>query len=308
MFPSTYELTNAFYGLSAPLALNTSSSGNELYAGDSNSALIWTFAPAPDDKYYICTTYNGAAFCLDIVATQHGTCPRDCTVPHLASPGDYSGQQWTLTKEKGGYRKLSNDFTGSGWYLDTFNDASREAAMTHGDFQGQYWSINVVNQGSSSSIAPQSSSVSLSTPLHKTSDGAGTTSTATTSTHSRSPTSHPNKTTQSLGAKHTMSSGLSTGAKAGIGVGVGIVVVAIILLGIVFMVSRKRRKRREAERGATTGLATETTGRTIPSHGVPDKQLANELQGSHDEGRVQVRELEGRRAGYHPGLSELSSP
>lgn len=37
---------------------------------------------------------------------------------------------------------LSNDWTGPGWYLDTYSD-SHEAFMSQGDFSGQQWLISM---------------------------------------------------------------------------------------------------------------------------------------------------------------------
>ena len=37
---------------------------------------------------------------------------------------------------------MSNDWTGPGWYLDTYSD-SHEAFMSRGDFSGQQWLISV---------------------------------------------------------------------------------------------------------------------------------------------------------------------
>ena len=149
MSHTTYELTNSYYGSSSSLEVDTSSPSLELHAASSGTALTWTFTAAANDKYNICTTYNNTDYCLDIV-NNGGTCPQDCTTPHLATPGSDAGQQWTALQQSGGYVKLSNDFTGTGWYLDTYSNTA-EAFMSEGDYSGQYWDLKIVSQGSSSS-------------------------------------------------------------------------------------------------------------------------------------------------------------
>ena len=69
-------------------------------------------------------------YCLDVYGDQKYT-------PHLARPGDYSGQQWSVVTFETGF-KLSNEYTGSGWFLDVYAD-TKVAHMTQGDYQGQYW-------------------------------------------------------------------------------------------------------------------------------------------------------------------------
>lgn len=155
---TTYELTNYFYGRSSPLCVDTSTNDLELYAGDASCALTWILTNGADaGQYNICTSYKDTDYCLDIV-NGGGTCPNDCTTPHLAKPGAYTGQQWTLTSEPDNYHKLSNSFTGIGWYLDTYSD-SKVAFMSEGDYQGQYWDLGIVG-GSGSFSASSSSTVS----------------------------------------------------------------------------------------------------------------------------------------------------
>jgi hypothetical protein len=61
-------------------------------------------------------------------------------VPHLSSPGNYMGQQWSLINSKiDGLFKLSNAYTGTEWYLDVYADGVNGAFMSENDYAGQYW-------------------------------------------------------------------------------------------------------------------------------------------------------------------------
>jgi hypothetical protein len=133
---SYYELTNSYTGPSFPLAVNPSSSDLELLvASQDNSSLSWQFLAAQDaTKYNICTSYEGSSYCLDIIGG-------DPTTPHLATPAFVTGQQWTLIPSKGNSYKFSNDYSGSGYYLDIYSD-TKQTQMSTGDFSGQYWTLN----------------------------------------------------------------------------------------------------------------------------------------------------------------------
>jgi hypothetical protein len=85
------------------------------------------------------TTVSGTTLCLDVYGDEK-------TVVHLAACGNYLGQQWWWTQLSGG-AKLSNNYTGAGWYLDIYGD-TKQAYMSSGDFSGQYWQQIVVNTGS----------------------------------------------------------------------------------------------------------------------------------------------------------------
>ena len=136
-----YELTNAYTGPSFPLAVNPSSSDLELLvASQDNFSLSWQFLAAQDaTKYNICTIYEGTSYCLDIIGGEP-------TTPHLATPAFVTGQQWTLIPSKGNTYKLSNDYPGSGYYLDVYSDI-KQALMSTGDSSGQYWTLNREGEG-----------------------------------------------------------------------------------------------------------------------------------------------------------------
>jgi hypothetical protein len=61
---------------------------------------------------------------------------------------------WTLIPQREqGYFKLSNNWTGEGWFLDTYND-THEAFMSQGDATGQYWAIGEAGVGSGTHTVP----------------------------------------------------------------------------------------------------------------------------------------------------------
>jgi hypothetical protein len=146
-----YILTNKYTGPDHPLQVDPSSTDLQLYTSlqnESTSMLNWQFHAAPQAaKYNICTNYQSAAYCLDIM--------RDNKIePHLAAPGFYSGQQWTLVPSAGNTYKLSNDYSGDGYYLDTYSD-THVAFMSSGDYSGQYWSLTEgpINRAGSSMVS-----------------------------------------------------------------------------------------------------------------------------------------------------------
>ena len=97
--------------------------------------LVWTIAPSLEHSgnYNICTTYKDKPKYLDIFNEKSSDRARVC----LADPGYYSDQTWTLIAQpEAGYYKLSNDWTGRGWYLETY-DGSYEACMSQGETSGQ---------------------------------------------------------------------------------------------------------------------------------------------------------------------------
>jgi hypothetical protein len=146
-----YILTNKYTGPDYPLQVGPSSTDLQLHTSpqnESTSMLDWQFHTAPQaGKYNICTNYQSVAYCLDIM--------RDNKIaPHLAAPGYFSGQQWTLVPSPGNTYKLSNDYSGDGYYLDTYSD-THVAFMSSGDYSGQYWSLTEVqiNSASSSTVS-----------------------------------------------------------------------------------------------------------------------------------------------------------
>lgn len=110
--------------------------------------------PAPEilGKWRISTTNDEGRFKnLDLHNDRSGDKTRVC----LAEPGFYSGQFWTLIpyddeegvngkgEGKGRWFKLSNDWTGPGWFLDRRRSGSCEAFMSQGNYSGQRWWITV---------------------------------------------------------------------------------------------------------------------------------------------------------------------
>ncbi|KAH9209093.1 hypothetical protein DL95DRAFT_478418 [Leptodontidium sp. 2 PMI_412] len=131
-----YELTNSYTGSNFPLAVISSSSDLELrVASKDDSSLSWQFLPAQDTtKYNICTNYEGTSYCLDVLGN-------DKTIPHLATPAFVTGQQWTAVPSEGNTYKFSNDYSGSGYYLDIYSD-TKKTLMSTGGHSGQYWTLN----------------------------------------------------------------------------------------------------------------------------------------------------------------------
>lgn len=137
-------LTNDYLGQAYSLQINPQSRTNGLHAAPSrDGGLFWTIVPSPEDpgRYNICTTYNGQPKCLDIYNDNSHDRTRVC----LADSGYYSGQTWSLEPQGEGRYKLSNDFTGPGWYLDTYSD-SHEAFINSRDFSAQQWLVTLPAQ------------------------------------------------------------------------------------------------------------------------------------------------------------------
>jgi hypothetical protein len=128
-----------------PLTIDPTAPYNELRASSSNdSPLEFVFTPITSSLYKICTNQGTSSLCLDVFGDNK-------TTPHLSDPGNYSGQQWTLIPTNGAF-KLSNQYTGTGFFLDVYSD-TKQAFMSTGDFSGQYWNrVEVVAVSSSSSL------------------------------------------------------------------------------------------------------------------------------------------------------------
>lgn len=148
---STQTLTNSFLGPQYTLHPHPPSKKvhpNALrLASKKSEALVWTITPSPKDaaKCHISTTLsNGQPKRLDLYNDNSGDKTRVC----LADPGDYSGQYWRFvpceqqSSAAGRWFKLSNDWTGKGWFLDTYSD-SYVAHMSQGDLSGQRWWVTV---------------------------------------------------------------------------------------------------------------------------------------------------------------------
>lgn len=157
-------LTNDYLGPAYSLQSNPRSRTNGLHTAPSrDGGLFWTIVPSPEHpgKYSICTIYTGQPKCLDIYNDNSKDRTRVC----LADPGYYSGQTWSLEHQGDGRYKLSNDFTGPGWYLDTYSD-SHEAFMSQGDFSGQQWLVTLPAQATGHYYPPQGVSTAVPAPVY----------------------------------------------------------------------------------------------------------------------------------------------
>lgn len=157
-------LTNDYLGQAYSLQINPQSRTNGLHAAPSrDGGLFWSIVPSPEDpgKYNICTTYNGQPKCLDIYNDNSHDRKRVC----IADPGYYSGQKWSLEPQGEGRYKLSNDFSGPGWYLDTYSD-SHEAFMSQGDFSGQQWLVTLPAQACATYYPTQGVPTQVPVPVY----------------------------------------------------------------------------------------------------------------------------------------------
>lgn len=123
---------------SVPLAVDPTLSDFGLRASSSSDApLVFTFTSIPSTKLFkICTESLTSPYCLDVYGDKKFT-------PHLAQLSDHSGQRWSIWTI-GATFKLSNEYTGEGWFLDVYAD-TKVAHMTQGDYQGQYWAKSDVS-------------------------------------------------------------------------------------------------------------------------------------------------------------------
>lgn len=138
-----YRLTNAYLGTSQSLdVVNDGTNSGKLKMADSGnfSGQFWHFALLNNDsnhpKYALRTQFRGEGFSLDVV-NDAGTNSRSL---HLAATGNFSGQFWTVTPWNDGtstYR-LTNDFTGPNFHLDTYAD-THEPFLGVDNHTGQHW-------------------------------------------------------------------------------------------------------------------------------------------------------------------------
>jgi hypothetical protein len=97
-----------------------------------NPALLFTFFPITSTTFVkICTTITSKSYCLDVWGDKK-------TVAHLSEDGNFSGQQWSMINAGDGFSRFSNQYTGSGWYLDVYA-GTNGAYMSEGNYLGQYW-------------------------------------------------------------------------------------------------------------------------------------------------------------------------
>ncbi|KAF4306929.1 Ricin B-related lectin [Botryosphaeria dothidea] len=201
---ATYKLVNSWSLW--PLAIDPTQPDFQLRAQSNNdTALEFQFRSSDQPaKYNLCAAAAGKTFCLDVYND-----PKD--VPHLTPWGYYSGQYWSV-EPSGGSVKLSNDWTGTGWWLDVYQ-GSLAAHMSQGnDYAGQYWMLDRVAENVT--LPPDAPDVGTTTTL---------------------PAKDPNS-----GGSH----GLSTPAIIGISLGGGIFSAAFLLAVLALMFRRRRRRQK----------------------------------------------------------------
>ena len=116
-------------------------------ANVSDIPLLFTVTNTTDSFQRFQTTVAGSDLCLDVYGDQS-------TIVHLATCGTYLGQQWWWSEASGGAR-LSNNYTGAGWYLDV-TSGSGQVFMSSGEFLGQYWTQLDADAEVATSSAPVS--------------------------------------------------------------------------------------------------------------------------------------------------------
>jgi hypothetical protein len=135
---SQYILTNLYSNV--PLAVDPTVEYLQLRASTTtDTSLKFNFTQASENEHYnICTEWDSIAYCLDVFGNNK-------TTPHLSTPGNYAGEQWIVNATQEGAFKLSNDFTGTGYYLDVYGN-TKQAFMSTGDYSGQYWRLDEVGE------------------------------------------------------------------------------------------------------------------------------------------------------------------
>lgn len=121
-----------------PLAVDPTQPDLQLRAQSNNDTpLEFQFRQSDESgKFNLCSAVGGSTYCLDVFNE-----PKD--LPHLTPWGYYSGQYWSV-QPSGGSVKLSNDWTGPGWFLDVYQ-GSLAAHLSQGqDYAGQYWMLDRV--------------------------------------------------------------------------------------------------------------------------------------------------------------------
>ena len=136
---SSFYLYNNYSTSYLTIDPTASGVGLRAFKATSDKPLPFTFTSiANTDFLKICTTITSKPYCLDVYGDKK-------TVPHLSDLGDYSGQQWSMITATTGLFKLSNEYTGVGWFLDVYSD-SNGAFMSDKDYAGQYWKQVQVRQ------------------------------------------------------------------------------------------------------------------------------------------------------------------
>ncbi|KKY25979.1 putative carbohydrate-binding module family 13 protein [Diplodia seriata] len=140
---ATYKLVNS-WSLGS-LAIEPGRPDLQLYATPDNSTAALEFQFRSSDasgSFNLCAAVEDQTYCLDVFNVQK-------EVPHLTPFGYYAGQYWTVepADDGNGTVRLSNEWTGAGWYMDLY-EGSYEAFMSEGeDYAGHYWWLEMVAEG-----------------------------------------------------------------------------------------------------------------------------------------------------------------
>lgn len=337
------SLTGSGYLLSFDSSNNTlqldSTSGDALtLAIGSTIGLTWSIATSSSsDVYSVCTTSSGQSYCLDILNYDNASGPSR-TIPHLSAPSFVSGQQWSFSFApggSGGYR-LSNAFTGAGWYLGVHSDTN-QVYMTNNTSTDLTWKVVNATDFMSTKAAVstvssakrvttlanllQSSSYSSSSSTYSSSSTSliSTMTSSVSSTAQRvapaSATSTLTPSTQASSSNSTES--LSSGVKIGIGVGAAVVALIILALSVALLMMRRRARaaatavdsnRRDGPNSASTlygdayakvELCGQDQRTELDGYGVPG-EIGGAIVGELDSVLKEPGELDGEH-----GVSEL---
>ncbi|KAF1351837.1 hypothetical protein BDV97DRAFT_367664 [Delphinella strobiligena] len=190
---------------------------------------------------------------------------------------------------------------GSGIWLDDEGNPETKSPTSSYTYSTFYGPLAATPTSSSTSSTPSSSSATTTTSSSSTASSIGSMP-MTTSTSSSS-------------AKSAPSSGLSTGAKAGIGVGVGVGGAAVLaILTLAWVIHRKRGQRSRTEEGEVNSLQALNTSHHDDGHGLGSSEYKpgtvydgeNAGQDSYQQpvevsGDGEVRELSGEQRMELPG-------
>jgi hypothetical protein len=248
----------------------------------STTAVRFSFVSQNLDTFNICTTSLGpASLCLDVFGN-------NASQPHLATPGDYSGQFWTVKiTNNGSSWTLQNGYSGqnlwlgaqgagdiaTGVYMMPESDADTWLLIGNTASQPTATSISASQLTTTASQSTTTASQSTTTASQSTATGSQSTaittsqSTATatgSSTMSSStptsplPTTNPSSVPTSTPASQaqTSNSALSTGAAVGIALGaVGL----IVLLVIAWLIYRRQKQQQKQQQRQPPVYEPQTT-------------------------------------------------
>lgn len=248
------------------------------YAGAVSQPFICSepfFCATNTDDIIACTKKNEKGSFYSICLNIYNGSPRDCAISGVLCCNSANPSCMTLVWTASPTRSLVQCAEmESTWLMQDYpyelgqstttsieSDTSTSSSSSHRTMSpsdtSQPSTISGVPSSDSSTLKPSSSSTSIS------SDGSSESTTAAPSLGSSFSTlpvtiPAPSNTASPLPVNHTLSQGLSTGAKVGIGVGAGAgVLIALALIGLFFI---KRHKS-----GATTQFEEPPSQNTTPS-------------------------------------------